>query len=672
MSFFQNCSSETPKRYRVAALLIAVGIGALILAPVATPAAIDGVGASTAHAAEDASGEDREPKGCVWGEEKYLQLDVCLARLVNTAMLRPTHYLVGWAGMLMEVSVNKTVVEMGAWVSDTDAIDIAWTMLRDIANIAFIFILLYIAVMLIFRADTNQTKKLLLNVVLVALLINFSMFLTQVVIDVSNIFAIEFYKGVVGGNELGISKDFLEKLEISSAYKGTGEEGAIGNLTNWGILMRGLMGSALMIVVAFVLAAAAFLLILRFVVLIFLIIVSPIAFAAFILPQTAGYAKQWLSKLISESFYAPAFFILLAVSMKIVDGYKSQLEMRSFANAMSENPANADGAAATFLNFIIMMLFFAGALILAKKLGASGATKAVGVGQKGIGKVQKKLKGGAKRTAGGARRAAGGAAAGTIGRGAARANERLGNTRLGQTWGVHGLRNATLGKLESGKFGSKKSGKDRRKDAQSRVNRKQALGRQEEAQQSQEFHAASRQQTEQKLDTAQRDYRSIQEQEGRVQAQEQEERQPLEQDLDATDQEVSDLEQREHQEREAGNIQNAEQAKREREAAQNRRDQMSQDLEQIKQKYEKQKKDLQQRKGEISQQVSQMKQERKAAAEYEKQAKKDVEKAKNDFKKSTSGGNLENQLTEWMKQQGYNVSTESEQSSGGGSEEQSS
>src|SRR3989344_9659875 len=69
----------------------------------------------------------------------------------------------------------------------------AWGAVRDIANIFFIIALLYIAIKTILNLGNSNSKKLLTYVIIVALVINFSLFFTKVVIDASNVIAKIFY-----------------------------------------------------------------------------------------------------------------------------------------------------------------------------------------------------------------------------------------------------------------------------------------------------------------------------------------------------------------------------------------------------------------------------------------------------------------------------------------------
>ena len=64
---------------------------------------------------------------------------------------------------------------------------------RDLANMFFIFILLYIAIATILEIAAYNAKALLARLIIVALLLNFSLFFTRVIIDASNIWGSAFY-----------------------------------------------------------------------------------------------------------------------------------------------------------------------------------------------------------------------------------------------------------------------------------------------------------------------------------------------------------------------------------------------------------------------------------------------------------------------------------------------
>jgi hypothetical protein len=74
----------------------------------------------------------------------------------------------------------------------SDFVSAGWGIVRDICNMFFIIGLLYIAIRTILGLG-HDNKKMIAGVVVMALLINFSMFFTNVIIDSSNVLAHVFY-----------------------------------------------------------------------------------------------------------------------------------------------------------------------------------------------------------------------------------------------------------------------------------------------------------------------------------------------------------------------------------------------------------------------------------------------------------------------------------------------
>mgnify|MGYP003532565324 FL=1 len=76
---------------------------------------------------------------------------------------------------------------------DHGFIDKAWVVVRDLSNIFFILILLYVAIKTVLNMGGHETKSMITSVIIMAVLINFSLFFTKIVIDSSNILALIFY-----------------------------------------------------------------------------------------------------------------------------------------------------------------------------------------------------------------------------------------------------------------------------------------------------------------------------------------------------------------------------------------------------------------------------------------------------------------------------------------------
>jgi hypothetical protein len=250
-----------------------------------------------------------------------------------------------------------------------DFVSQGWTTARDIANMAFLFILIYIAFLIMFEAETSGTIPLLTAVIIVALLVNFSFFLTRLAVDAGNILSIQFYNaitapsiaqtasgaGVTNGslpnqstaasvvsNTAGYltgttgfssSKDLtasiMGMLQLQNLFNTTsfqaffngGTPGTTGSTpTGAGFMVTAIALSFLyvaaaimfwLLTVMFATAGAKFLF--RIVALWFLIIASPLAFVARAVPGMEKYFHQWLSMLIENAFYPAAFMFIFLI-----------------------------------------------------------------------------------------------------------------------------------------------------------------------------------------------------------------------------------------------------------------------------------------------------------------------------------------------------------------------
>ncbi len=216
-----------------------------------------------------------------------------------------------------------------------------WAMVRDIANMAFIFILIYLAITIIFQAETHGTMKTLAMVIIMALLINFSFFITRIVIDAGNIVAVQFYNQIQapslqtsannstaatvtnylapGSNTKDLTAAFMQALNIQQLYSSTSFNNFTRAtkstfLTNLIIQCTVYIAVGVFLaVLGFAFLTAAFKFVMRVVVLWFLIMAAPIAFAARALTSSkvaVGLFNQWKDALIRFSFY-PAVFLFI-------------------------------------------------------------------------------------------------------------------------------------------------------------------------------------------------------------------------------------------------------------------------------------------------------------------------------------------------------------------------
>ncbi len=315
-------------------------------------------------------------------------------------LLNAVAHITAIAGVLLNLAVDQLVVQMGTKVNDEglgQVINTTWTVIRDLMNIGFIFALIYIGFLVIYDAGSNSAKKLLAPLIIAALLINFSLFFTKVLIDVSNIAAIEIYQSLpsvtnpdaerTGSGEnyanYGISGAAAERMGITDIVA----QGAIE--TDTGASIAYFFSSIIFLAIAFVVfIAGAVLLVVRFVALIFIMIFSPLLFAGMIFPKAQSVTKKWLDYALRYAFFAPAYFLMLYISFRILGGQDSPGVVRNSDTNLLEAIKGEQGVMSVLLEFTIVCGFMIGSLILAQKMGIAGSGTVISVANKLRGTAQ--------------------------------------------------------------------------------------------------------------------------------------------------------------------------------------------------------------------------------------------------------------------------------------------
>jgi len=278
----------------------------------------------------------------------------------------------------VEYSINNETFRSGG--KDNTFIDIGWKVTRDIANMFFIFILITIAISMILRVEKFGSKQLLVNLIVIAIVINFSLVITRTVIDLSNIIALEFYNGIESKmTKNGKDKEvkdiaavFMTATNLTSVFSDEGLDDTVKNPSISPVympLISNVFGSGLMLVVAFVLFAAAILFVVRTIALMFYMVLAPAAFLAAILPNTKQYFEKWWSGLFSQAFFAPFYMVLFFITAQMIQGTANG---GTWAKAF----INPTGAAAVGLifNYVLFIGFLIGSLVIAKNLGGGLAS----------------------------------------------------------------------------------------------------------------------------------------------------------------------------------------------------------------------------------------------------------------------------------------------------------
>lgn len=307
-------------------------------------------------------------------------------------------WLLGVAVITLDSAVYYTVVTMGDYVNKLSAVGVTWRILRDIGNIALIFGFLAVGITTILNVNWyGSGSKMLPKMLMAAVFLNFSLFITEAIIDTGNLFATQFYTQINGGKlptgtlkwddignagKTGIAGKIMNQLGLATIYSSALTKKDV--LPSGTSIFIGFMSIILFIVAAFVMFSLAFVLIARFVALIFLIILAPIGFAGLAIPQLAAKAEKWWDTLFEQTITAPILLLMLYIALAIITdanflGFGPKGDWTGFVPG--NGGTNFAGFASMLLSFLVAMGLLMAVVVQSKNLsavGAAGASKLAG------------------------------------------------------------------------------------------------------------------------------------------------------------------------------------------------------------------------------------------------------------------------------------------------------
>ncbi|MDP3997215.1 MAG: hypothetical protein Q8P73_01810 [bacterium] len=240
-----------------------------------------------------------------------------------------------------------------------------WPFVQGVANLGFILALLFIAFATTLRIETFGFKRMLPRLLLAAILINFSLVIGGVLIDLSRVVMAILVNAMsdtsiysIGSNILDGSRSFqmaFGAIKNGGTFTGSAVSAnhpqAVLEAT---IMIWLLAGSFLVITVG---------LFVRYVALILLLIISPLAYLALAFPAAGGFAKKWWGAFLKYVFYGPiALFVLLL----LVVLSKNSQDMNGYSMGNEMFGKTVGGA---ILNTIISITITSALLIAAAKAG---------------------------------------------------------------------------------------------------------------------------------------------------------------------------------------------------------------------------------------------------------------------------------------------------------------
>lgn len=318
--------------------------------------------------------------------------------LIGNIIMVCCAWILWFAGQVLENTMYYSVVKMGSFINEVDpakgiggTIVLVWQFFRDLANMCFIFVLLYAGIKMILNIDTNF-QTVLRNVIIAGLLINFSMFFTKIPIDISNIFSIQIFNAITGFKAAGVSTspiysglsgEFMNALRIQTFYSpGSNPIGsataAAGNSIDAKFFVTVIMTSVTMLIASAVFIAISGMFIIRFFKLIYLMMISPFYFLGKILPKFGANSLggYWEKELLKQCIFAPTFFIMMFVAVLFLrsPGFSNTLSI-GLTTTFSDGLAG-DGIklGSLVFSYVLIMMMMVGSLKAAIDAGGVGGT----------------------------------------------------------------------------------------------------------------------------------------------------------------------------------------------------------------------------------------------------------------------------------------------------------
>lgn len=209
----------------------------------------------------------------------------------------------------------------------------AWAAFRDIANVAFAIAFMIIVYSQLTSAGISNygIKKMLPRIVIAAILVNVSFIVTAIAVDISNI---------AGASIHTLLKDSIAPDVGGEVSNGAWEEAIAGALAATTAI------AVTLIVVLFFIGPMALLalgmivliLVARQALVILLIVVAPLAFVAYLLPNTEDWFKKWYKAFIAVLMVYPivgAVFGASALASRVLSSVAADTEDSSLLQVIA-------------------------------------------------------------------------------------------------------------------------------------------------------------------------------------------------------------------------------------------------------------------------------------------------------------------------------------------------
>ena len=202
--------------------------------------------------------------------------------------------------------------------NQNSGIYLAWVIMRNISNVAFIvaFLVIIYSQLTSVGISNYGVKKMLPRLVIAAVLVNLSFTICAILLDLSNIAGYAFQDAFMGiKNTISTVGENTSTWTWSEVISAALSNGALAVGAGYAVSLALTTELLPMLVPAATLAGLTLLFILlimaaRQALIIILIIVSPLAFVCYLLPGTEKWFKKWRDSFLTMLVFFPAFAVV--------------------------------------------------------------------------------------------------------------------------------------------------------------------------------------------------------------------------------------------------------------------------------------------------------------------------------------------------------------------------
>lgn len=218
--------------------------------------------------------------------------------------------------------IEQLLVVRPISTDEDSAITQVWRIARDLTNIAFIIFMIIVIYSQITGLGINNygIKRILPRLIIAVVLVNLSFIICSIAVDISNIigssitgYLYGIQTKVLANTDLNyhldvLWSDFTQALTAGGAILGVAIAGFAGiKAIFWGVVLA-LIGAVISLGIGLITIA------LRQGLIIMLVMISPLAFLAYLLPNTEKWFEKWKNLFFQMLFFYPMFSFLFGAS----------------------------------------------------------------------------------------------------------------------------------------------------------------------------------------------------------------------------------------------------------------------------------------------------------------------------------------------------------------------